>query len=119
MIASPRGPRCVAADAVAGEIARHIPRLRRSDAASTRRCCSRRCKSCPLTGSPRPTTTTDAKRPSSASPHATPTTGPTVALALKLGLPVWSQDKDLTTAGLDVFTTGELLDGLRDARRIE
>ena len=44
---------------------------------------------------------------------------PTVALALKLGLPVWSQDKDLTTAGLDVFTTGELLDGLRDARRIE
>lgn len=39
---------------------------------------------------------------------------PTVALALKLGLPVWSQDKDLGDAGVDVLTTGELLDALRD-----
>lgn len=30
---------------------------------------------------------------------------PTVALALKLDLSVWSQDKDLTVAGLEVFTT--------------
>lgn len=44
---------------------------------------------------------------------------PTVALALTLGLPVWSQDKDLTIAGLDVHTTGELLDALRDAGHIE
>jgi predicted nucleic acid-binding protein len=44
---------------------------------------------------------------------------PTVALALKLGLPVWSQDKDLTDAGLDVVTTGALLDALRDAGHIE
>ena len=44
---------------------------------------------------------------------------PTVALALTLDLPVWSQDKDLTTAGLDVFTTGELLDALRDACHIQ
>jgi predicted nucleic acid-binding protein len=44
---------------------------------------------------------------------------PTVALALALSLPVWSQDKDLTVAGLDVFTTGELLDTLRDAGHIE
>jgi predicted nucleic acid-binding protein len=44
---------------------------------------------------------------------------PTVALALTLGLPVWSQDKDLTAAGIDVFTTGELLDALRDAGHIE
>ena len=44
---------------------------------------------------------------------------PTVALALVLGLPVWSQDKDLTVAGLDVYTTGELLDALRDAGHIE
>jgi predicted nucleic acid-binding protein len=44
---------------------------------------------------------------------------PTVALALTLGLPVWSQDKDLTDAGLEVFTTGELLDALRDAGHIE
>jgi predicted nucleic acid-binding protein len=40
---------------------------------------------------------------------------PTVALALKLNLPVWSQDKDLGDAGLEVFTTGDLLDALRDA----
>ncbi len=40
---------------------------------------------------------------------------PTVALALKLDLPVWSQDKDLAVAGVEVFTTGELLDTLRDA----
>jgi predicted nucleic acid-binding protein len=44
---------------------------------------------------------------------------PTVALALKLGLPVWSQDKDLTDAGLNVLTTGELLDALRDAGHIK
>jgi predicted nucleic acid-binding protein len=44
---------------------------------------------------------------------------PTVALALTLHLPVWSQDKDLTSAGLDVLTTGELLDALRDAGHIE
>lgn len=40
---------------------------------------------------------------------------PTVALALKLSLPVWSQDKDLADAGIEVFTTGELLDALADA----
>jgi predicted nucleic acid-binding protein len=40
---------------------------------------------------------------------------PTVALALKLDLPVWSQDKDLADAGLQVFTTGDLLDALRAA----
>ena len=44
---------------------------------------------------------------------------PTVALALTLALPVWSQDKDLASAGLDVFTTGDLLDALRDAGHIE
>jgi hypothetical protein len=26
---------------------------------------------------------------------------------------VWSQDKDFSDSGLTVFTTGELLDGLR------
>lgn len=39
---------------------------------------------------------------------------PSVALALELGLPVWSQDKDLGVAGVQVFTTGDLLDALRD-----
>lgn len=40
---------------------------------------------------------------------------PTVALALKLSLPVWSQDKDLADAGIEVVTTGALLDALADA----
>jgi predicted nucleic acid-binding protein len=40
---------------------------------------------------------------------------PTVALALKLDLPVWSQDKDLTEARVKVYITGELLDRLRGA----
>lgn len=34
--------------------------------------------------------------------------------ALELGLPVWSQDKDPGVAGAQVFTTGDLLDALRD-----
>jgi len=40
---------------------------------------------------------------------------PTVALALHLRLPIWSQDKDFEHAGIRVFTTGKLLDALRDA----
>ena len=40
---------------------------------------------------------------------------PTVALALQLSLPIWSQDRDFEGAGVEVFTTGELLDALADA----
>jgi predicted nucleic acid-binding protein len=43
----------------------------------------------------------------------------TVALALTLRLPIWSQAKDLTSAGPDVFTTGDLVDAWRDAGHIE
>jgi predicted nucleic acid-binding protein len=42
-----------------------------------------------------------------------------VALALEMALPVWSQDKDLAVADLDVYTTGDLLDVMRDAGHIE
>jgi predicted nucleic acid-binding protein len=44
---------------------------------------------------------------------------PTVALALSLGLPVWTQDKDLEDAGVEVFTTGDLLDAMRDQQEPE
>jgi predicted nucleic acid-binding protein len=44
-----------------------------------------------------------------------PDDSPTVALALKMSLPVRSQDKDFSDAGVEVFTTGELLDALREA----
>jgi predicted nucleic acid-binding protein len=40
---------------------------------------------------------------------------PTVALALAQSLPIWSQDKDMEAAGVTVYTTGELLDALREA----
>ncbi len=53
------------------------------------------------------------RRPRSASQTANPDDWPTVAL--KLDLPVWTQDKDHTDAGIEVFTTGDLLDALRDA----
>jgi predicted nucleic acid-binding protein len=42
-----------------------------------------------------------------------------VALALSLGLPVWSQDKDLEDAGVEVFTTGDLLDAMRNQQEPE
>jgi predicted nucleic acid-binding protein len=42
---------------------------------------------------------------------------PTVALALELDLPVWSQDKDFADAGVEVFTTGQLLDALRKSKQ--
>jgi predicted nucleic acid-binding protein len=41
---------------------------------------------------------------------------PTLALAIALDMPVWSQDKDFVEAGVEVFTTGELLDSLRENR---
>lgn len=40
---------------------------------------------------------------------------PTVALALARSVPIWSQDKDMEAAAVTVYTTGELLDALRDA----
>ena len=38
---------------------------------------------------------------------------PTVALALARSVTIWSQDKDIKVAGVAVYTTGELLDGIR------
>jgi predicted nucleic acid-binding protein len=39
---------------------------------------------------------------------------PTVALALACSLPIWSQDRDMEAAGVTVYTTGELLDAIRN-----
>lgn len=118
MIASPHGPRCVAAEAVAVEIARHVPRLaaqRRLDAALL----FAALQVMPVDW--RHSADYDGKREEAERRIAArdPDDWPTVALALTLDLPVWSQDKDLTDAGVEVFTTGELLDALRDAGHIE
>lgn len=118
MIASPHGPRCIAAEAVAVEIARHIPRLaeqRRLDPALL----FAALQAMPIEW--KPAADYDDRRQEAEDRIAArdPDDWPTVALALNLTLPVWSQDKDLTAAGLDVFTTGDLLDALRDAGHIE
>ncbi len=118
MIASPHTPRCVATDAVAVEIARHIPRL------ATQRRLDPALLFAALQVMPidwKPASDYDDQRQQAERRIAArdPDDWPTIALALTLGLPVWSQDKDLTTAGLDVFTTGELLDALREAGHIE
>jgi predicted nucleic acid-binding protein len=108
----------VAAAAVAVEIARHIPRLanqRRLDPALL----FATLQVMPIQW--KPEADYDQRRHDAEQRIAArdPDDWPTVALALTLGLPVWSQDKDLATAGLDVYTTGDLLDSLRDAGYIE
>jgi predicted nucleic acid-binding protein len=37
---------------------------------------------------------------------------PTVALALALNRPIWTQDKDFSVSGIKTYRTGELLDAL-------
>lgn len=37
---------------------------------------------------------------------------PTLALALTLNVPVWSQDKDFSITDVQIVTTGDLLDAL-------
>jgi predicted nucleic acid-binding protein len=118
VIASPEGPRCIAAEAVAVEIARHIPRLaekRRLDPALLFAALGL------MPVQWRPPADYDQRRQEAEKRIAArdPDDWPTVALALTLDLPVWSQDKDLTIAGLNILTTGELLDALRDAGHIE
>jgi predicted nucleic acid-binding protein len=39
---------------------------------------------------------------------------PTVALALAIEAPIWTQDKDFSVSGVTVYTTGQLLDALRE-----
>jgi predicted nucleic acid-binding protein len=114
VIASAHGPRCVAVDAVAVEITRHIPRLadkRKLDPA--------------LLLAALQVMPIEWKAPSVYEDHRDaaesriaardPDDWPTLALALKLGVPIWSQDKDFSDAGVEVVTTGELLDSLRAA----
>lgn len=113
VIASPYGPACVGTQAVAEEIARHLPRLaakRRLDQALLLAAL----QVIPIDWKPASDyddLEEEAKRRIAA---RDPDDWPTVALALKLDLPVWSQDKDLRDAGVEVFTTGDLLDALRD-----
>lgn len=113
VIASPEGPACVATQAVAEEITRHLPRL------AAKRHLDQALLFAALQVMPiawKPAATYDDLREEAERRIAArdPDDWPTVALALKLDLPVWSQDKDLRDAGVEVFTTGDLLDALRE-----
>ena len=118
VIASAHGPKCVAADAVAAEISRHIPRL------AERRGLDQALLDATLLVMPIEWKTAaeyedQRNEAETRIAHRDPDGWPTIALALELGLPVWSQDKDLTDARLEVLTTGDLLDALREAGHLE
>lgn len=116
MIVSPDGPTCVATQAVAEEIARHIPRL------AAKRGLDEALLLSALQVMPvdwKPSTDYKGQRAEAERRMANRDLDdwPTVALALELGLPVWSQDKDFADAGVEVFTTGQLLDALRESKQ--
>lgn len=114
MIASAHGPRCLAADAVGVEIARHLPRLaekRKLDPAlllAAFQVMPIEWKSAAEYEDQR----AEAERRVAS---RDPDDWPTLALALKLAAPIWSQDKDFSDAGVEVVTTGALLDAMRAA----
>jgi predicted nucleic acid-binding protein len=118
VIASAHGPQCVATDVVASEIAEHLPKL-----------AAKRGLDVTLLFAALQAMPIDWKLPEDYEDqreqaqqrisHRDPDDWPTVALALKLELPVWSQDKDMDDAGLHVLTTGELLDAIRVAEQTE
>jgi predicted nucleic acid-binding protein len=114
VLASPRGPRCAAAEAVADEIAEHLPEL-----ASKRRLdltlLLAALQLMPVEW--QPAASYDSFREEAVRRMAgrDPEDWPTVAVALSLSVPVWSQDRDFEASGLRIYTTGELLDALGEA----
>jgi predicted nucleic acid-binding protein len=109
VIASPHGPRCVATEAVATEIARHIPRLaakRDLDPALL----FAALQVMPIDWQAASGHDDHREEAEQRIAHRDPDDWPTVALALKLDLPLWTQDKDHTDARIEVFTIGDLLD---------
>jgi len=114
VIASQHGPRCVATEAVASEITRHTPTLAAKRGLDSSLMFAALAVM-PVAWKPESEYAPRRREAEERIAARDPEDWPTVALALQLGLPVWSQDKDLTDAGVEVFTTGELLDALRDA----
>jgi len=114
VIASTHGPRCVAVDAVAVEIARHIPRLadkRKLDPALLLAAL----QVMPIEWKAASVYEYHHDAAESRIAARDPDGWSTLALALKLDVPIWTQDKDFSDAGVEVVTTGELLDWLRAA----
>jgi predicted nucleic acid-binding protein len=114
VIASEHGPRCIAPEAVAGEIARHVPRLaskRKLDPALL----FAALQVMPIEWKAADEYESHREEAEHRIANRDPDDWPTIALALKLNLPIWTQDKDHTDARIEIFTTGDLLDALRDA----
>lgn len=110
------GLTCVAAQAVAEEVAEQLPRLaerRRLDASLLLAALS----VMPLVWIPPEIYESNRREAQRRMAARDPEDLPTVALALTQQLPIWSQDKDMESAGLTVYTTGELLDAIRAHER--
>ena len=109
VLASANGPRCFAPEAIAVEIAEHLPELaakRQLDLTLL----FAGLRSAPVqwraTGANQRFEEEALKRIAARDPDD----WPVVALALAMDLPIWSQDKDFAGSGVRVYTTGELLD---------
>lgn len=113
ILASPHGPSCVSTQAVAEEIARHLPRLATKRGLDEAQLLAA-LQVMPIQWKPAAAYEDQREEAEKRIAERDPDDWPTVALALTLDLPVWSQDKDLTVAGLEVFTTGDLLDALSE-----
>ncbi len=99
---------------MAEEVARHIPALaerRALDASLLLAALS----SMPVDWQPPEVCDSHRKVAQQRMAQRDPEDWPTVALALACSLPIWSQDKDVEAAGVAVYTTGELLDAIRNA----
>ncbi len=104
----------MAADAVAVEIARHLPRLaekRKLDLALM----FAAFQLMPVEWKPAAEYEDQRLEAEGRLSGRDPDDWPTLALALTLGVPIWSQDKDFSDAGVEVVTTGDLLDAMRAA----
>jgi predicted nucleic acid-binding protein len=108
------GPSCIAADAVAEEIAEHLPALgkrRGLDAGLLLAALS----VVPVEWQDAATYESHRGEAQRRMAKRDPDDWPTVALALARSLPIWSQDKDFEVSGLTVHTTGDLLDAIESA----
>jgi predicted nucleic acid-binding protein len=111
ILASPHGPSCVSIQAVAEEITRHLSRLAAKRGLDEAQLLAA-LQVMPIQWKPAADYEDQREEAEKRIAERDPDDWPTVALALMLDLPVWSQDKDLTVARLEVFTTGDLLDAL-------
>lgn len=107
-----RAPRCIATDTVASEVMEYLPELaaRRGLRADVLRAAL---AAMPVDWQPLGSYAAFREDALDRIGQRDPDDWPTLALALALGLPVWSQDRDFEQVGVRVYTTGELLDILR------